>query len=45
MDPSGFYDLIERFAAFGPQFQRLKELRGTAREGMAVISIPSASDR
>lgn len=41
----GFYGLIERFAAFGPHFQRLKKLRGTAREGIAVISIPHTSDR
>jgi hypothetical protein len=45
MRPSGFYKLIERFAAFGPQFQRLRELRGTAREGMAVISVPHISDQ
>ena len=43
--PIDFYNLIERFAAFGPQFQRLRELRGTAHEGIAVISVPSASDR
>ena len=39
MRPSGFYELIEHFAAFGPRFQWLKELRGTAHEGMAVISV------
>ncbi|KAF9650882.1 hypothetical protein BDM02DRAFT_3185038 [Thelephora ganbajun] len=45
IDTHDFYDLIERFAAFGPQFQRLKKLRGTAHEGMAVISIPYTPDR
>ena len=40
-----FYNSIERFAAFGPQFQRLKKLRGTPYEGVAVISISSTSDR
>lgn len=43
--PLGFYNLIERFVAFGPRFQRLKKLRGTAYEGMAVISIPHTSDQ
>lgn len=45
MYPADFYNLIERFAAFGPQFRRLRKLRGTAHEGMAVISISPASDR
>ena len=40
-----FYPLIERFAAFGPKFQRLKKLRGTAREGVAVVSVPPTSRR
>lgn len=41
----GFYGLIERLAAFGPQFQRLKKLRGNAHEGVATISVPNVSDR